>query len=86
MRTYLTAIHRVVDHPWTNLAVAAALIGTSLSEMGESVLEPIMSGDIQAHHGVFVFGIAQLLKSIPEIVDGLERGFHGPETDLDGGE
>ena len=83
MRTLLSHAHAFVDHPWTNLLVAAVLIATSIAEAGESMIEPLLTGDIGAHHGMLVFGVTQFLKTLPEIIEGLERVFHGAEPESD---
>ena len=83
MRTLLSYAHAFVDHPATNLIVAAILIATSVAEAGESILEPLVAGEIGAHHGMLVFGLTQFLRTLPEVIEGLERLFHRPKTEAD---
>ena len=84
MRAVLEAVHQVAEHPWTNPAVAAILIGSSLMEAGDSLVDSALSGEFGSHHGVFILGIAQAVKSLPEVVDGIERLFHRDARPDDG--
>ncbi|TNE88131.1 MAG: hypothetical protein EP330_15855 [Deltaproteobacteria bacterium] len=78
----LVRLHRVVDHPVTNLIVAMSLILSAVGELAAEMLPPWLEG-IEAEHGVLVFGVSQTIKALPELSEGLKELFHGPEHDLD---
>ena len=65
-------LHTFMKHPWTTLVVGLILLGTSGYEVWVSFreAEEIKLG---AHHGVFFYGLAHSLKSIPEIFEGAEQ-------------
>ena len=87
MKSALSAMHRFSSNPWTQVFVAVILLATAFGDFDGTLIEVFTSGDWGAHHGVFVLGFAQLLKSLPELVDGIERLQHrGDESGGEGGE
>jgi len=58
-----------IEHPVTNLFIAAVLIGTSLAEGWESFSGDLSEFDAGAHHGVLLFGVAMLLRGIIEATE-----------------
>jgi hypothetical protein len=65
-RIILHSIGKFAGNRWTRLAVFGVLIATSLVEVAEDV------DDIRAHHGVLVFAVANLFRTLPDIFYGAE--------------
>jgi len=70
MMHYLKAF---VEHPYVNLAVAMLLFASGLVEGWDSLQDEIASLNIKAHHGVMLYGLFSAMKSVPDIVLGLEK-------------
>jgi len=64
------------ENPWVNLISGLVLVYTSGIEVFDSLDEEFKAG---VHHGVFLFGIIQLLRSLPEFVEGATRIREGKE-------
>ena len=75
MNAIFGAMHRTVEHPGTNLTIALLLVVSAVSEVTG------LYEELQSHHGVLVYGIAQGLKALPELFEGLRKIIHGHETD-----
>jgi hypothetical protein len=69
----LLGLRRVVDHPVMRFAVGAALITTAIAEADDAFFAPALSGDLGLHHGVFLLGVAHVLKVLPDLLEGIER-------------
>lgn len=57
----------VINSPYVKLLCGSLLIVTS----GMDVIQSFGDGTVGAHHGVFVFGIIELLKAIPHLQEGV---------------
>ena len=66
-------LRKFVSHPWVSLMVAVVMLLAGLSEGWETLQEDLMNADLRAHHGIIVYGFYAMLKSIPDVFDGLER-------------
>jgi hypothetical protein len=71
MARYLPALRRVVTNPFANIAVGLILLVTSLMEAWETLFDDIGSGDLGAHHGLMIFAVFQILKTLPDLMDAL---------------
>lgn len=71
----IETLKKITENPWLNLIAGAILLGTAGYEVWESLAEHT----IGAHHGVALFGLLQLLRSIPEVMHGLEKIETGEE-------
>lgn len=78
----LVRLHRILDHPGTNLLVASVLILSAVAEVTGELMPGVLS-ELQAHHGVLVFGLTQAFKAVPELAEGANKLLHGPESDLE---
>lgn len=71
-------LRRITQSPYLNLLCGIILIWTA----GYEILERLGEPGIRTHHGVAIFGLVQIVKSLPEIMHGLkecregEEGFH----------
>ena len=72
-------LRRLLEHPIANLVVAIILIVTSFAEGWETLREDVVKLDAGAHHGVLLFGFVNLLRTIPELFEAVERGHKAGE-------
>ena len=63
VRIAVGGVERFARNRWTGLAVSGILIATASIEIFESVTE------IRAHHGILVFGLANLFRTLPDFLD-----------------
>ena len=75
MRKPLQKLKAFVKHPMTQLVTGLVMVITGLSEVREDFINAEHSFRLGVHHGVLLFGLMQVLGSLPELVDGLERAF-----------
>ncbi len=66
-------LRKFISHPWLSLLVAIILLLSGLSEGWETLHEDFINADLKAHHGVIVYGFYAMLKSLPDVFEGLER-------------
>ena len=64
---------RFVSHPATQLVIGLLLVGSSLAEVLAPWLEGDSDIDLGSEHGVLVFGLLHVLKSLAEFFEGLEK-------------
>ncbi len=62
-------LKKIVNNPYLNFIAGILLLLTSGVELFE--LESL--GEVSGNHGVFVYSLLIVLKSIPEILHGLEE-------------
>jgi len=62
-------IWKIVQSPFVNLLAGVILVITA----GAEVIENWGTFEIGAHHGVAIFGLLQILKALPEVMEGLEE-------------
>ena len=72
-RSCVARLDRIVRHVITQLLVALVLIGTSLAEMMETLADDFATYRVRATHGLLVVGLVQLLRALPDLIEGLER-------------
>lgn len=61
-------LKKIVCSPYLNFLAGFILLITS----GIEVFESIESTKVGTHHGVFIYAIIHIVKSIPEILHGLD--------------
>ena len=61
-------LKKIVNSPYLNLVAGFILLTTA----GVEIFESIETHTIGAHHGVFIYAVVHILKSIPEILHGLD--------------
>ena len=64
LRIVVASMERFTGNRWIGVAVSVILIATALGEVLEDVSE------IRAHHGLLVFGIVNLFKTLPDFFHG----------------
>ncbi len=67
-----------LNSPYVKLFCGLLLLLTS----GSEVITSLGDGSIGTHHGVFVFGLVQILKAIPELQEGV-RDLVDAEAEID---
>lgn len=72
MRAILARMKFVTEHPALNLAAGLILLGFSLWEIVGTLVSDLATLKFGAHHGVALFGALQILKSIPDLLAGME--------------
>ena len=69
----MQALRRIVGHPLTQLGVALVLVVTSLIEVSQTFVADFSSGRVRATHGLLIVGLWQILRTLPDLIEGLER-------------
>jgi hypothetical protein len=79
MKRLLQALQRFVKHPATQLATGLILLVSGGWEVVLDFLSAEHSFRLGVHHGVALFGLIQILGSLPELVEGIDRSFEAIE-------
>ena len=64
-------VHRFVEHPYTKLTLGLLLVYTGVSEVVEKFAEDAADRKLGVHHAVVVLGIFQILRILPDILEGV---------------
>lgn len=72
----LEALRRITESPALNLGAGLILCGSGLAETVRELSE-LGEWRLGAHHGVVAFGLVTVLKSIPDLLEGLEYVVRG---------
>lgn len=75
MRRFLSRLKAFATHPATQFATGAVLLISGGWEIVLDFMNAEHSFRLGVHHGVALFGLTQMLGSLPAIVDGLDRTF-----------
>jgi len=73
LRRLAHGLKRFVDHPATKLVVGLILIVSGLIEAYDTVLDDLHRLRVRVGHGVVILGVVNVLASLPEVIDGIER-------------
>ncbi len=68
----IKALRQFISHPWVGLFASLAMLLAGLSEGWDTIQEDVMNADIKTHHGVIIYGFYAVLKSVPDVFDGLD--------------
>jgi hypothetical protein len=79
MKRFLDKLKAVVKHPTTQFVTGLILLVSGGTEVVLDFVSAEHSFRLGVHHGVALFGLIQMLGSLPELVDGLSRAFEGIE-------
>jgi hypothetical protein len=60
------------EHPVLNLLVGLILLGIGLYESWSVFSAEMQHFNLGAYHGMMVLGLVQILKAIPELVEGMK--------------
>ena len=83
MKPSLARLRSFVRHPATQLTTGVILLVSGGSEAVLDFLSAERSFHLGAHHGVALFGLIQMLGSLPEVIDGLTRSIEAEEKHHD---
>ena len=75
MKRFLEKLKAVVKSPTTQFATGLILLVSGGAEVVLDFMTAEHSFRLGVHHGVALFGLIQMLGSLPELVDGLGRTF-----------
>ena len=64
-------IKKITENPYLNLGVGIIFLLSGISET-LSELQELEEFKLGAHHGVIIFSIMHILKTLPDIFEGLE--------------
>lgn len=76
MNRFLKVLEKFVKSPFVNMAIGFVLLITGLMEAWDTLQEDLVHLHFKAHHGMIIFGFFNILKSVPDIFEGLEKHFH----------
>ncbi|ACI97828.1 hypothetical protein [Rhodospirillum centenum] len=74
----LHRIGRLADNTWAHILVAAAMVLASLMELKEVLVTDL--ADLQGEHGMLLFGIQQLLLTLPKAAEAARHTREGAKT------
>ena len=65
----MSKLKKIAENPWLNLASGLILFFTSANE----IVRTFGDGHIGAHHGAAVFGLFQVIRCLPDILEGTHK-------------
>ncbi len=68
LRTLSNVLSRITSNPYVSLLTAAGLFTSA----GWEILTAVEEASIGVHHGIILFAIVNILKTIPEFIEGTE--------------
>ncbi len=81
--SFSRGLKRIVENPYLNLIVGLLFLYSGVSEMLHE-LEELEEHKIGVHHGVIVFAVLQIFKTLSELFEGLEYVDEGLMKESDG--
>ncbi len=66
-------LRRILENPFLNLIVGIFLLISGLSEAGDTLWDDIVHLNLKVHHGIIIFAILNVMKTIPEFFDSLDH-------------
>lgn len=79
MKRLLQRIRRFTDHPFTKLGLGLILVVSSVAEGYDTFFDATERFRFRAHHGLLLFGIANVLACLPELFEGMDKAFEAFE-------
>ena len=79
MKRYLRSLKTFAEHPATQLVTGLILLFSGGSEVISEFMDAEKQFRLGAHHGIAIYGLIQVVGSIPNIVDGIAKSFGGIE-------
>ena len=73
MKRFLQWLKAFVKHPATQLVTGLILLISGGTEVVLDFISAEHSFRLGVHHGVAVFGLIQMLGSLPELLEGIDR-------------
>ncbi len=73
MTTSSRTLKRIVNNAYANFFVGVILLTTCLIEIWDTMVEDIMGMNFNGEHGLIIFAVAHILKTLPDIMESLDR-------------
>ena len=73
MTTSSRTLKRIVSNAYANLFVGVILLITCLMEIWDTMVEDLVGMDVKGEHGLIIFAVAHILKTLPDIMESLGR-------------
>lgn len=70
-------LRQFIENPYTNLIVGLILFFTGLSDAWNTFHDDLSHFHIRVHHGIMIYGLFSVVKTIPDIVSSLQYVHHG---------
>ncbi len=73
MKSALKRLKSFAQHPATQLITGIVLLVSGLAEAAYDLMSAEHSLRLGVHHGAALFGLIQVLGSLPELIEGIDR-------------
>ncbi len=73
MTTSSRTLKRIVSNAYANLFVGVILLITCLMEIWDTMVEDLVGMNVKGEHGLIIFAVAHILKTLPDIMESLGR-------------
>ena len=73
MTTSSRTLKRIVKNAYANLFVGVILLITCLMEIWDTMVEDLVGMNVKGEHGLIIFAVAHILKTLPDIMESLGR-------------
>ncbi|MBN1346633.1 MAG: hypothetical protein JXQ73_28340 [Phycisphaerae bacterium] len=73
MDRFYSALERFTSSPFVLFGVSIIILVTSINEARETFWSDLRHAHMRAHHGLIVFGFFNLLRSLPDMHEAMER-------------
>ena len=65
-------IHRLLSHAFFKIGMGLVLVGSSMAEVVAPWLDGSLAKDLGAEHGVLLFGLTHVMKSVLDLFEGAD--------------
>ena len=79
MRRSLHQLRRYIKSPATQFATGLILLISGLASAYDEFFQADNTFRLGVHHGVALWALVQVLNSLPDLIDGIERSFDAIE-------
>ena len=79
LKKSLHLVKKIIHNPLTELATGLILLISGLATAYYEFTDAEHSFRLGVHHGVAVWALVQVLGSLPDLIDGIERSFAAVE-------
>lgn len=73
MKSALKRLKHFAQHPATQLITGIVLLVSGLAEVIYDLMSAEHSLRLGVHHGVALFGLIQVVGSLPDLIEGIDR-------------
>lgn len=72
MKPILNRVRKFTDHPITKLVLGLILVVSSIAEGYSTFFDDLSHFRFRAHHGLLLFGLANVLACLPDLIEGMD--------------